>query len=192
MRLFHIIFHVGDGFKLILGFDVGERRFQFVLPRRIGAKRMTGGTGASGVQTKQFARFFLDGLSRPALDANPVLLAELVERRRAVVRPDIAREPIRLMDGHEQRIRPAILDQQVFAFHAFQRAAAHADELAHAVIDVHHIIAFVHVRIGEFGRLGAAHDLAAARFGATPAEDLGVGEQVHSRHRPPATASLLA
>ncbi|MEI2704359.1 MAG: hypothetical protein V9E89_03635 [Ilumatobacteraceae bacterium] len=74
VRLFHVRLDITHRAQLIFRLHIRERSFQFVLPGRIRARTAwPGALRAWRIQSEQFARFVLDRLLRPALDADPVL-----------------------------------------------------------------------------------------------------------------------
>ena len=97
------------------------------------------------VQPDQLGGDLLDRLARLALGVLPVGAAELGQRRRLAA--DVAGELVEGVGGHEQPVRRLVpprrrvLDDQVVALPAVDRAADHLDVAADAVLLVHDEVA---------------------------------------------------
>src|SRR5207249_11915970 len=102
----------------------------------------------------------------------PGLPAELRERRRTRVGPDVARDLADLLVRHEHTVVAAEAEQQVVARDAGDLLRLEAEELGDAVVLVHDVVAGAQV--------GEARERAAGGGGPArraPAGDLGVPQE---------------
>ncbi len=169
--------------QLIFGFHIWESRFQFMLPRCIRVEAVAGRRHALSIQSQQFMSFFLNRFLGLGGDARPIRLAQFAQNRRTIIRPNIARQTVSLMNRHEHHIRAAVFDHQILAFIAFYRAPPHSGESSDAVIHMHHIITRLHIGIAGFGQSGAGLCLTAARLRPIPAENFCIRQQMNRLSR---------
>jgi hypothetical protein len=93
------------------------------------------------VQVEQILGNFLHRFFDAALVSCPRLPAEIIERRLAAIRADVASEPVRLMDGDVENVAAVIFNGEILPFVAVQLSLDQTREASNAVIDVDNIIA---------------------------------------------------
>ena len=152
-----------------------ERRLQLVLQIAVGRKCESLAGLAFGIEGDQLARNILDGLLGGVLELLPCAVAQLVDLRRLAVARLVARNAMERMDVHEQHVS-ILVDQ----FDRLVRLAVFVDlhkpvEAAHAVVDMHHIVARPQlVQLGD-GHLFVAPDLAVDAVTLVAVENLMIG-----------------
>ena len=176
-RALEVGFDFFDRAQLVFGLDVGERRFEFLLPGRVAAESVTGDQFARGIQVEQFFGHLGGGGLRARFDVLPFRRAQPLQRGRAVLRADVFRKPVGLVNRDVQPVSPGVLHGQVFAAHAFDGECDESLKRAHAMLGVHHVIARLHVGKERFGRDGFGPG-AASRLRAHPAKDFAIREDV--------------
>ena len=141
----HVDLDLIDTAQLVRGLDIDEGVLKLTLPRRVGSKGMTLGRHPSAVEPDQLTGDLFDMLLGPTLGLGPVGAAQLVQRRRLAA--DVAGDLIELVGGHEEAVSGlaplagAILQQEVLAGGPAYGALHHLDELAHAMLLVHDVVA---------------------------------------------------
>ena len=180
-RLLHVGLDLVDRRELVGRLDVGERVLELALPRGVRRERVTLGRHPRAVEPDQLGRDLLDRLAGAALRLGPVRAAEPVDRRRLAA--DVLRHLVERVGGHVQpvaRLAPLgrrVLDDQVLALAAVDRAAHHLDVLADAVLLVHDVVAGL--ELDGVDRVAAPRRQPAGvlRQRPTLAGEVGLGEE---------------
>ena len=183
-RPLHILLDFVDGAQLIVGLHIGEGSFQFPLPRGIGGKGPPLRGFPLGVQRQHVAGDVQRGAPGAFAGRRPFLRSEARERRRMVVGPDVARQPVGLMDRDIHLPAVAELHLKVLAVQSVDRAPHQAGEQPDPEFDVDDEIPGFQVGVGALRR-ERFRRRTAARFGPDPAEDFIIGQQVESAEGEP-------
>ena len=146
----HVFFHVGDGGGLIGRRLVRERRFE---RRKVLGGHLVGEAGHDGAARLRLEKGgceVLDRLLRVLLVARPTLAVEAMELHLFALYAHVAREEVRVSDGHVQLRAVRVLDREHLAALPGHLHLGGAEEAADAVVDVHHVLAWLDVeRFGE-------------------------------------------
>ena len=178
VRVFQVLFQVGERRDLIGCFLKGECVLEFLLPRRVEAEGGPAAHLALRVHAEQFLRHVAQRLLDPRFGPCPGGAAQAIEvRLGAVAARAILFHQIESLKRHvEPRF---LLERQQHevarrsAHRQFAQAAIHAD----AVVHVHHIIARLEVaQVGDEARNRRAF-LACLRAPGEAAEDVVVGQE---------------
>ncbi len=97
------------------------------------------------VQMQQFAGHLARRAPGPALDVLPASAAQLGQRRCSPGRAHVPHDLRDLVVGHVEHVRVAVRDVEVVAGDPGHRLGGDALEPAHAVVLVHHVVAFAQV-----------------------------------------------
>ncbi len=183
-RAFHVNFDIPDGAALVLGLHVRERILQFLLPGGIRGEGMPDRDMPARIQVQQFLRHLLDRLLgfSPLLD--PCLPTKPVQGWGACICTHVARQPVCLVDGNKERIPAFVLHRQEFPFVTLQLPLDETREAPDAVVHVHHVVAFLQVRIDRLWCLRRGPGAHPGRW-SFPAKDLSVRDQVQVTDLPP-------
>ena len=172
MRRFEVFLDRLDRTLLVLGLAVRELGLEPLEPLVVERVRGAGRLLPLGVEADQVARELVHPLARTCLEPVPRLAAELRQRRRLRVRPDVARDLADLLVRYVQPVVAAKREEEVVASDARDRLRLEAEQLADTVVFVDDVVAGA--QVGERLQRPAAHP--PGTRGAS-AEDLRVGEQ---------------
>ena len=145
---------------------------------------------AFGVDLQQFTGQLLDVFTGLALGFFPGDAAQLVQRRLAPLRPDIALHQAQAVYRQKQLVRSGIFQQQEVASHPSGTDVLQAPVQTDAMVDMHHVVARL-----EFGQ--RCQDLLLAYLGDAAssdplAEQLLLGDQYQARGGEPEPARDIA
>ena len=142
--IFHILFDGLGGTLLIRGVFVHEGRFQLLLQVGVRRKSKTFGSAALGIELDEFLGDILYARLGRLLHIDPDLGTQFVHARRL---PFLGTETgylVQRMDRHEHYVTPAVEQFHYLVYAAF--VVLHLYQAAkdtHAMVDVHHKIAYV-------------------------------------------------
>ena len=146
----HVLLHVRDGGGLVGRRLVGERlleRGELACPYVVGEARHD---GTARLRLEEGGGEVLHRLLRVLLVARPALAVEAVELHLLALHAHVAREEVRVGDGHVQLRAVRVLDREHLAALPGHLHLGGAEEAADAVVDVNHIFAGFDVeRLGE-------------------------------------------
>src|SRR5690606_41455506 len=161
-RTFHVRFYLAQSTKLILCLDIWERSLKLMLPVAVLRVSKTIDRRPLCVKFKQFARLVLGGLACACSDSYPVLLTEPIKRWRPIIRPDVTRKPVGLLNRDIDGIAAAILDCHIFAGNVVESSPDDPAKTTDSVVDMIDIVAFRPTRIVRFRQARWTIDAAAA------------------------------
>ena len=169
---FEVLLDCLDRLELILRLAVRERALESLEPVVRQIERLARRLAPARVEREQLAGELPDRGARPALEVLPRLSAELGQRRRLRVRPDVARDFPDLLVRDVEAVLAAEGEEEVVARDAGDVLRLEAEETADAVILVHDVVA--DPKVGE-----GLERATEARVGAgrALAEDLRVRKQ---------------
>ena len=127
----HVVLDVLDRGQLIARLVVRERVLQLVLPRRVGPERVALDGHPDAVETDELAGHVLHGALDLGGGFHPIGAAEPVQARR--VAAEVARDHADLIARDEQLVALRVLQDQVVALRAGERAVRDAGVPADAV-----------------------------------------------------------
>ena len=187
-RRLHVGLDLADRGELVGRLDVRERRFELLLPGRVRREGVAVEDLARGVEVEQLPRHVGHGAANAVARARPLAGAEAGEVGVVVAGPDVARDAVRLLDGHEEPVALGVGELQKLALHALDVAHDHAGEARDAVLEVDDVVARRQVgdEVGAVGR-----GLAQRPPLLDEAEDLGVGEQQDARRAVAAASRVV-
>ena len=171
----HIPLHGLDGTLLVGCFLPAERSLHLLLQVAVGRESEALARLALGVEGDKLARDILDGLFRGAFQLLPCAVAQLVDLGGLALAALVARDAVERMDVHEQNV-VILVDQLDGLVHLAVLVDLHQTaEAAHAVVDMHHVVAHLQGVELRDGHLLVALDLAVDAIAAVAVEDLVVG-----------------
>ncbi len=147
LRAFHVALDIGDGGFLIARFAELESVFELPLPVTVGRKRESGGQTARSVELEQLFRH----VAHLALDAGaraaPGGPAHPVESGFGFAFAAKALHQIHARQRHIELVAARVFDQHVIAFGIALGDLANAEELADAVLEMHHVVARLQIEL---------------------------------------------
>ena len=179
-----ILFHGLDRLELILGLAIGERALEPLEPVVREVERLAGGVPAAGVQGEELASELAHRGARAALEVLPRLPAELGQRRRLRVGPDVPGDLPDLLVRNVEAVVASEGEEEVVARDAGDLPRLEAEELADSVVLVDDVVAYP--KVGE--RLERAPE-PLVHPGWPLAEDLRVREEGYPEVSPDEAAS---
>ena len=135
----HVRLDVVDRLELVGGLDVGERLLELDLPGGVGREGVAGLAEAALVEHDELLGDLAHGAAHPRLGALPVAAAEPAERR--LLAAGVGRDRVDLVGGDVEAVVAAVLEQQVVALGAADRARHHPAVAGDAVDVVHDVVA---------------------------------------------------
>src|SRR5439155_14482179 len=168
-----------DRALLVLGLPIRELGLEALQPLVTQVEGLAFGLLAAGVERKEIARKLPQALAGPALQVLPGLAAELGERGRAGIRPDVARHLADLLVRDIEAVLAPEGEQQVVAGDAGDLLRLEGLQAADAVVLVDDVVARA-----EVGEALESAPKSGVRPGRTLAEDLRVGRQHESALAP--------
>jgi hypothetical protein len=129
----HVRLHVRDRGELVRRLDVREGRLHLALPGGVGGERMTGRGGTPRIQVDE-VESELAG-SRAGLGGAPAPVGRVQpgDARGARIGADVLRDPVELVDRHEELVAVRVLKVQVVTRHAADLAPDHGSEVGDTV-----------------------------------------------------------
>ena len=144
LRLLHVPFDIGNRLDLIRCGFVREGILEFVLPGAIHGEGEAGCLVPFGVELDQVEGDLAHGLAGAFFGLVPGGAPHAVEVRRAIAGGAVAAEAAQLVGGDPQEAI-GVLDDEVIAGFAANRKLLELQELADAVVAVHHEIPRAHL-----------------------------------------------
>ena len=181
----HIGLHVVGGLQLVGGVLVEEAALELMLQIGVGTEREPFHMATLGIELDEVAGDVLDALLRALLHALPRAGAERAQAwRLTAVGPAVFGNLVERVYRHVHHVAPLVDDAYhllvaVLGGHAHQTA-----ELADAEVDMHHVVAGLHLlqllhREGHLARTGG---IGAQAVLMEAVENLVVGEAAHAAH----------
>ncbi len=178
-RLLHVLLDLGDGGELVGRLRVREGVLQLALPGGVRAEGVAGCRHPRGVQLDEVGGDLLDGLLGARLGLGPVGAAEPVQG--GGLAAHVLGDLLQLVGGDVEAVAGlaalggGVLDEEVFAGGALDRALHHLDVAAHAVLLVDDEVArFEGERVD--GLAAAGRHPGAVLAGRLLAGEVGLGE----------------
>ena len=179
-RLLHVGLDLVDAGQLVGRLDVGEGVLELALPRGVGTERVPRRGHPRRVEPDELPRDLPDGLAGAALGLRPVGAAHPRELRRLAAH--VAGDLVEGVAGDEQPVpglaalAGRVLDHEVLAGRAADRALDHLDVPADTVLLVHDEVPGAQLQRVDDGAPAAGQ--APHVLGRGPAAgDVGLGEQ---------------
>ena len=174
----HIGFHGIGSLELVGGIFVDKRSLEFVLHISVGREGKTFLRLACGIEANQVASYVLEFALGALLHSVPSAAAQFVEAWRLALFASIFREFVQRVNRHKHHIVVEIGEFYHFLRRAVDVGTHQSAEAAHAVVDVHHIVA--HLYLVEFlerkRQFAAASSVALEAVFVETVENLMVGK----------------
>ena len=150
LRLRHVVLHVLDRVRLVVGLLIGERRLELGDARRRDIVRKARHHGAARLRLEERRREVLHRALRVRLVLRPAPSVEPVQFHLLALHAHVSRKQMRVRHGHVQLAAIRILDREHLAARAADLDLRGPEEPPDAVVHVHHVLARLDVeRLGK-------------------------------------------
>ena len=153
MRAFHVALDIGDGGFLVAGFGEFKGVFEFALPVAVRRKREAFRHAARRVEAQQLFGHLAHARFDFGAGFGPGGPAHFVERGPTFAFAAKALHEVDSCYRKVELVAARVFEQHVIALGVALRDLFEADELAHAMLRVHHVIAGLEIEL--IGREGA-------------------------------------
>jgi hypothetical protein len=173
----HVPFYIFEDVELVLCFNVWKAGFEFFLPGSIHAEGVSLGDLTFGIQFEKVFCHSLDSFYYALFDPSPISPTEAAYSGAVSFRPDVAGNPVCLMDGNVKLVSLGVLDADVLVLNPFNLTGEQPFIMPYSMVYVDHKVVGLEFDVFSF-RSFSLDTRALAGLWALPAENFSICKQV--------------